>query len=64
VRLREDGTVVTVLLSEPFRDVPDAVVLNSADREKGLLLGSVSSPLPEPLGGHTRTGLKVGQHAA
>lgn len=48
LRLREDGTVVTVLLSEPFRVVPDAVVLTSADREKGLLLRSVSSPLPEP----------------
>jgi len=47
LRLREDGTVVTVLLSDPIRGVPDGVILASADRGKGLWLRSVSSLLPD-----------------
>src|SRR5271157_2265423 len=49
LRLREDGTVVTVLLPEPLRGVPDGVALTAVDRKKGLLLRSVSFPLPERL---------------
>jgi len=44
LRLREDGTVVTVLIPEPFRGVPEGGALTSAGRKKGLLLRSVSSP--------------------
>ena len=64
MRLREDGTVVTVLLAEPIRGVPDGVALTAVDRKKGLLLRSVSFPLPERLGGRARTRLKDGYHAA
>ena len=44
LRLSEDGTVVTVLIPEPFRCVPEGVALTLADRKKGLMLRSVSSP--------------------
>jgi len=44
LRLRKDGTVVTVLLPEPIRPDPDGVALTSTDRDKGLSLRSVSSP--------------------
>jgi len=54
LHLGEDGTVLTVLLREPIRGVPDDVVLTTADRKKGLLLRSVSSSLR----------LKGGEHAA
>jgi len=64
LRLRADGTVVTVLLPEPIRSVPDGVVLISADREEELLLRDVSSPLPERLAGHIRTRLKDEHNAA
>jgi hypothetical protein len=65
LRLREDGTVVTVLLPEPIRGVPDGgVALTLVDRKTGLLLRSVSSPLPEDVGGRVRTRLKDGNHAA
>lgn len=64
LRLREDGTVMTVLLPKPTRGVPDAVVVTSADRKKGLLLRSVSFSLPEHLGDPARTGPKGGEHAA
>ena len=47
LRLREDGTVVTVLLPEPIRGVPNSVALNWTDRKSGLLLRSVSSASPE-----------------
>jgi hypothetical protein len=60
LRLREDGTVVTVLLPEPIRGVPHGVALTWADRKTGLLLRSVSSPLPEHVWGRTRTRLKDG----
>lgn len=60
LHLSEDGTVVTVLLPEPIRGVPDDVALASEDRKKGLLLRSVSSPSPQGLGGHIRTRLKGG----
>ena len=63
LRLREDGTVVTVLLPKPIRGVPDGVALTAIDRKKGLLLRSVSFP-PEHLGGRTRRRLKDGHHAA
>jgi hypothetical protein len=64
LRLREDGTVVTVLLPEPIRAVPDGVAPTSAHREKGLLLCSVSFPLSAHLGGTVRTRLKDGYRAA
>jgi len=57
LRLTEDGTVETVLLPKPIRGVPEGVALASANREKGLLLRSVSTPAPEPLGVRTRTPL-------
>ena len=50
LRLSEDGTVVTVLLPEPIRGVPDGVAVSWADRKTGLLLRSVSSFLPEHVG--------------
>jgi hypothetical protein len=61
--LGEDGTVITVLLPEPIPGVPDGVALTSADREKGLLLRTVSSTLTEYLGGRIRTRLKQARHA-
>ena len=63
LRLGEDGTVLTVLLPELIRGVPDGVALSWADRKTGLLLRSVSSPSPEHAGGRIRTRLKDG-HAA
>ena len=63
LRLKEDGTVVTVLLASAIRGVPDGVALTSADRKKGLLLRTVSSTLPEHLGGRARTRLKEAHHA-
>jgi hypothetical protein len=63
MRLRDDGTVGTVLLPKPPRAVPDGDALISVDREKGLLLRSVSFPLPERLA-RTRRRLKDGYHAA
>jgi hypothetical protein len=63
LRLKEDGTVVTVLLPEPIRGVPDGVALSWADRKTGLLLRSVSSLLPEHVGGRIRTRLKDGNAA-
>jgi hypothetical protein len=55
LRLIEDGTVVTVLLPEPIRNVPDGVALHWADRKHGLLLHGVSSASAEDVGGRTRT---------
>jgi len=63
LHLSDDGSVIPVVLSEPFRGVPDGVALTSADREIGLLLRSVSSSLPEHFGGHVRTRLKEAHHA-
>ena len=60
LRLIEDGTVVTVLLPEPIRSVPDGVALSWADRKNGLLLRGVSSASPEHVSGRTRTRLKDG----
>ena len=60
LRLREDGTVATVLLPEPIRGVPDGVALSWADRKNGLLLRGVSSASPEHVSGRTRTRLKDG----
>jgi hypothetical protein len=60
LRLSEDGTVITVLLPEPIRRVPDGVALSWADRKTGLLLRSVSSPLPEHVRDRIRTRLKDG----
>src|ERR1017187_776441 len=51
LRLKEGGTVVTVLLPEAIRGVPDGVALTSTDRRKGLLLRTVSLTLPAHLGG-------------
>lgn len=64
LRLREDGTVVTVLLPEPIRGVPDGVALTLVDRKTGLLFRSVNAPLPSDVGGRVRTRLKDGHHAA
>ena len=64
MRLGDDGTVGTVLLPKPIRGVPDGDALISVDREKGLLLRSVSFPLPERLGGRARSQLRDGYHAA
>ena len=64
LRLSENGTVVTVLLPEPIRRVPDDVALTAVDRKEGLLLRSVSFPLPEHFGGRRRRRLKDGHHAA
>jgi hypothetical protein len=47
LRLRENGTVVTVLLPELIRGVPDDVALSWVDRKPGLLLRSVRSGSPE-----------------
>jgi hypothetical protein len=63
LRLKEDGTVATVLLPEPIRGVPNGVTLSWADRKTGLLLRSVSSPTPEHVRGRIRTRLRDG-HAA
>jgi hypothetical protein len=63
LRLREDGTVVTVLLPEPIRGVPDGVAISWADRKTGLLLRSVSSASQDHVGGRMRARLKDG-HAA
>jgi len=63
LRLTEDGTVVTVLLPEAIRGVPDGVAVTLTDRKKGLLLRTVSSTLPAHLDGPVRTGLD-GYHAA
>jgi hypothetical protein len=58
LRLKEDGTVVTVLVPEPIRGVPDVVAVSWADRKTGLLLRSVSSTSPERVGGRMRARLK------
>jgi len=58
LRLREDGTVLTVLLPEPIRGVPDGVAFSWADQKKGLLLRSVSSASREHVGSRTRTQLR------
>jgi hypothetical protein len=60
----DDGTVGTVLLRKPIRGVPVGDALISVDREKGLLLRSVSFPRPAHLGGAVRTRLKDGYRAA
>src|SRR5689334_20698821 len=44
LRLREDGTMVTTPLSESIRGVPDDVAITVVDRQKGLLLRSISFP--------------------
>ena len=64
LRLREDGKVVTALLPEAIRSVPEGVELTSVDRKTGLLLRSVNSTLPEHLSGRVRTRWKDVHHAA
>ena len=63
LRLKEDGTVVTVLLPESIRGVPNDVASTAVDRQKGLLLRSVSFP-SEYFGSRKRGRLKGGPHAA
>jgi len=46
LRLGEDEAVVAVPIPEPIRCAPQGVALNWADRKRGLLLRSISSPLP------------------
>jgi hypothetical protein len=41
LRLEKAGTVVPVLLPEPFRGAPDGIDFSLVDRKKGLLLRSV-----------------------
>jgi hypothetical protein len=41
LRLEKAGTVVAVLLPEPFRVAPDGIDFSLVDRKKGLLLRSV-----------------------
>jgi hypothetical protein len=41
LRLEKAGTVVAVLLPEPFRGAPDCKDFSLVDRKKGLLLRSV-----------------------
>ena len=55
LRLGEDEAVAAVRIPEPIRGVPAGVALISADRKRGLLLRSVSSPLREDL----REGVKT-----
>lgn len=64
LRLREDGSVIPVVLPEPTRALPDGVAPTSAHRVKGLMLRSVSFPLPAHLDGPARTRLKDGNRAA
>jgi len=64
MRLRDDGTVGTVLLPKPIRGVPDGDALISVDRKKGLFLRSVNFPLLERIGGRARSQLRHGYHAA
>jgi hypothetical protein len=42
--LRADGTVMTIRLPEPIRDLPHGDAVISADREKGLLLRRIFTP--------------------
>ena len=63
LRLREDGSVIPVVLPEPTRALPDGVAPTSAHRVRGLVLRSVSFPLPH-LGRPVRTRLKDGSRAA
>ena len=49
LRLGEGETVVAVPIPEPIRGVPDSVALVSVDRKRGLLLRSISPPLPRHL---------------
>ena len=63
LRLREDGTMVTVLLPGPIRGVPNGVALNWTDRKSGLLLRSVSSASQEHVGDRMRARLRD-EHAA
>ena len=64
LHLREDGTVAIFLVPKQIRGVPHGVAPTSAGRGKGLLLRSVSSALPQRLGGRITTPLKGGHHAA
>lgn len=54
LRLTEDGTVVMVLLPEPFHGLPDCVAVTSSSQTKGLSLHSVSFSLLEHLEGRAR----------
>jgi len=58
LRLREDGTVATVLPSESIRCVRDDVTRSCADRKAGSLLRSVTSVSPEHVRSRMRTRLK------
>ena len=64
LRLREDGTVVAVLLPDLIRRAPDSVAITLADRKMGMLLHSISSLLPEHVEGRPRTRLKNRSNAA
>jgi len=64
LRLGEDGSVVAVSIPEPIHGAPQGVALNWADRKGGLLLRSISSPLPKHLRDRMRTRLSDELHVA
>lgn len=64
LRLREDGTVTTILLPKDIQGVPDRVALASVHRQEGLWLRTVSFSLQERIGDPARTRLKDRYHAA
>jgi len=64
LRLEEDGSVVTVPLPKTIQGIRDGVDHFSSCRGKGLLLRSVTFPLPESGRDRAGTGVKVGHCAA
>ena len=62
--LGKDEAVVAVPIPEPIRSVPEGVALISVDRKRGLLLRSISTPLPEYLRDGVRTWRNVRHHVA
>jgi len=64
LRLAEDGSVIALPLPKPLQGFPDAVDYRCSCREKGLLLRSVTVPLPESGKDRTGTRVKVRSHAA
>lgn len=64
LRLKDDGTLGTVLLLEAIREVPDPPSLALAHREKGLMLRDISSNPPEHSAVLSLRQLKNGNHTA
>jgi hypothetical protein len=63
LRLRQDGTVITVLVPEAVRGVADVIALTPADRGNALWLRTVTSLLPAHFRSLFGTQLK-GRHNA